>query len=69
MAVRQKGRLLQHCSPILRGDKEVVLAAVRQSGLALLHAAAPLRRSLEVVLSAVRQCLGTATWAQRLSEP
>ena len=57
MAVRQKGGLLQHASPMLRGDREVVLAAVRQSGLALVHAAAPLRRNLEVVLAAVRQRL------------
>ena len=46
---------LYHASEVIRGDKEIVLAAVQQCGYALQHASEVLRNNKEIVLAAVRQ--------------
>ncbi|MBD97598.1 hypothetical protein CL648_02200, partial [bacterium] len=53
--VVKNGRLLQHASEELKGNREVVLAAVRQDGYALEYASEELKGDREVVLEAVKQ--------------
>ena len=50
---RGNGYLLQHASPALKADKEVVLAAVRENGYVLQYASPALKADREVVLAAV----------------
>ncbi|CAB9498904.1 expressed unknown protein [Seminavis robusta] len=55
-AVQSRGNLsaLEYAAePMVRDDKDVVLAAVRKNGLSLRHASEALRRDKEIVLAAV----------------
>ena len=56
--VANDGTALQFCSPVLRGDRGVVLAATRQNGIALQFASPALRSDFGVVLAAVQQHTG-----------
>ena len=52
-AVKQNGWALEHASPALRKDPEVVLAAVSDSGRALEYASNKLRNNREFVRTAL----------------
>jgi hypothetical protein len=51
----QSGDALQYASEVLRGDREVVMAAVQQNGDALAYASEELKGDREVVMAAVQQ--------------
>ena len=51
--VEESGLALQHASPELQADREVVTEAVQQDGLALKYASQELRADREVVMAAV----------------
>jgi hypothetical protein len=55
VAVAQNGQALQFASQLLRGEKDIVLAAVRNEGVALEYASSEMRNDVDVADTAVRQ--------------